>query len=242
MVGNGRPVVFLHGFLESITMWEHLSLSENIQQILIDLPGHGASELQSEELSMASVAKDVKIILDDLNLQEYQIVGHSMGGYVGLELKKIDVRCQKLVLLNSNFWEDTQQKKEDRMRVAKIVQKNKKLFIYEAIPNLFINPMEHNNKITALLGEASLIDAQTIASFSITMSKRQNNLDFVVQNAKDILIIQGKEDAIVSCTKMRELTDSTGIEVIEIDDCGHMGHIEKSEEVNNILKKYLAKG
>ena len=107
VVGNGYPVVFLHGFLESISMWEYLSLSQNNQKILIDLPGHGTSDFTKTTLfSMQSVAKEVKRVIDELNIQEYHLVGHSMGGYIGIELMKIDVRCDKLILLNSNFSED----------------------------------------------------------------------------------------------------------------------------------------
>ena len=45
--GNGYPVVFLHGFLESNSMWDYLSLENlNVQCVLIELPGHGKSILQ----------------------------------------------------------------------------------------------------------------------------------------------------------------------------------------------------
>lgn len=241
VIGNGRPVVFLHGFLESMTMWEHLSFSNNIQQILIDLPGHGASDCNPEELSMASVAKDVKIILDDLDLQEYQIVGHSMGGYVGLELKKIDARCKKLILLHSNFWQDSLQKKNDRLRVSKVVRKNKKIFIYEAIPNLFLNPQKNDKEIKSLIDEAIQIDAEVIAKYSIAMSERNDNTLFIQENKEDVLIVQGAEDAIVSCQKMKVSISIVGMKMIEINDCGHMGHIEKPEEINRILKRHLVK-
>ena len=42
--GSGPAWVFLHGFLESSSMWESLPLDDlPIQQIKIDLPGHGKS-------------------------------------------------------------------------------------------------------------------------------------------------------------------------------------------------------
>jgi pimeloyl-ACP methyl ester carboxylesterase len=44
--GEGKTLVFLHGFLESSTMWDHLPLQElNVHCIFIDLPGHGQSPL-----------------------------------------------------------------------------------------------------------------------------------------------------------------------------------------------------
>ncbi len=238
--GNGYPVVFLHGFLESSSMWSYLSVGKGIQQILIDLPGHGKSELKSENISMVSVANDVLNLLNELKLKEYHLVGHSMGGYVGLELKKVDARCNKLILLHSNFWQDSSEKKIDRLRVAKIVRKNKKLFIYEAIPNLFLHPQKNDSEVRNLIEEAIQIDAEVIAKYSIAMSDRNDNTLFIQENKEDVLIVQGAEDAIVSCQKMKDLTSVIGVQIVEIDNCGHMGHIEKSKKINSILKKNLA--
>lgn len=79
--GQGRPVVFLHGFLESISMWNFLKPFETIQSVLVDLPGHGGSELNEDlELSMTSIAESVVQLLGDLGIVSYDIIGHSMGG------------------------------------------------------------------------------------------------------------------------------------------------------------------
>ena len=55
MFGNGYPVVFLHGFLESMTMWEDLKFEGIWQQVFIDLPGHGGSESMQGSVSMQSM-------------------------------------------------------------------------------------------------------------------------------------------------------------------------------------------
>ena len=41
--GNGYPVVFFHGFLESLSMWEQLNFKDSFRCIEIDFPGHGMS-------------------------------------------------------------------------------------------------------------------------------------------------------------------------------------------------------
>ena len=64
----------------------------NTQNIFIDLPGHGASELSdfSETPSIDFMADEVLKVLNLLTLESYSIIGHSMGGYVGLLLKEKD--------------------------------------------------------------------------------------------------------------------------------------------------------
>lgn len=130
--GKGRTLVFLHGFLESSSMWTFLNINRlYAQNIFIDLPGHGNSALtdNSERPSIEFMAHEVLKVLNFLKIESYSIVGHSMGGYVGLLVKEMDSRCEKVVLINSNFWSDNEQKKKDRLRVAEIVFKAKKVFI-----------------------------------------------------------------------------------------------------------------
>lgn len=63
LVGEGPLTVFLHGFLESSTMWEPLNLTDLPgTKLLIDLPGHGKSPLSdpSEIPSMKFMDEEVK--------------------------------------------------------------------------------------------------------------------------------------------------------------------------------------
>ena len=151
--GIGHPVLFLHGFLESSTMWDFLDLPDSIQKIVVDLPGHGNSLDVSEESTMNYMAELVFDLLVLLNVKQYTIVGHSMGGYVGLELMKRDSNCNKLVLLNSNFWNDSPEKIQNRERVSNVIRTNKSHFLYETIPNLFLNPEKYDYEVKALIDE-----------------------------------------------------------------------------------------
>ena len=237
--GNGHPVVFLHGFLESETMWDYLGFKDNFKMICFDLAGHGKSPLDLKQpLSMSSMANDVKIQLDKLDLESYCVVGHSMGGYVGAELMKMDERCSKLVLLNSNFWEDSEEKRKDRKRVAEVVVKNKDLFLYEAIPNLFAYPEKFNADVKQLIHEARKIASEFIASVSLAMSDRKDNTELVRERKEQILIIQGKEDPIVPKEKMK-CKNTMRLNYVELKKCGHMAHIESSKETVRSLEEFF---
>ncbi len=235
--GNGKRIVFLHGFLESSSMWSHLNLEQlNTQNIYIDLPGHGASELNdfSETPSIDFMADEVLKVLNYLTLKSYSVIGHSMGGYVGLLMKKIDSRCEKVVLLNSNFWEDNEQKKKDRVRVAEIAFKAKKIFIQEAIPNLFAKPENFPTEIFQLKNEASKILPESIAYSALAMRERKDYTEEVKTKPSDYFIIHGMLDRLVDADFLRrQLTSDKNLFIIE--NAGHMAHIEQSENVQDIL-------
>lgn len=238
--GKGRPVVFLHGFLESLTMWDYLPLENlGVQVILIDLPGHGKSYLaENAQPSISYMAEQVRLTLNALKIEEYVVVGHSMGGYVALELAKCDERCKKIVLLNSNFWSDSEAKKKDRLRVAEIVQHIKSLFLNEAIPNLFIDPTAQKDQVVQLIKEANAMDSASIAYASIAMSEREDYSVEVNNQKFDIYVIQGEKDTIVLHEMMNEkLNVKEKMKVIS--ESGHMCHIEAPDQVMEALSIFL---
>lgn len=240
IIGNGYPVVFLHGFLESLEMWNYFNFENNFTCILIDLPGHGNSKFENDSASsMSAMANEVSRIIDLLGIKEFGIVGHSMGGYVGLELLSQDLRAEKMVLLNSNFWDDSDLKKQDRLRVAEIVKKNKNLFLYEAIPNLFSHPEKFNSDVKKLIEDAKKMNAKAISASSIAMSKRKNFKSFLAKIESQLLIIQGESDTIVPYSKMKQELHQFPNISLKVIVGGHMAHIENTLDTQGIIEEFL---
>jgi len=235
------PVVFLHGFLESSTMWEELELPEDRSVLMVDLPGHGGSiHMTDGANSINDMAKAVLEVVDEVGLPDFHIIGHSMGGYVALVMKEIESRVKRVMLLNSNYWTDSPQKVKDRKRVAEIVKTNQAHFIYEVIPNLFLHPEKYHDKVKGLIDEAMKMSPEVIAKASIAMSQRANYTDYVLQHADHFTCVQGESDPIVSAKRMRkELTDSNA-KYVEVAGVGHMAHIEATSIINACVKEFVA--
>ncbi|MEY4974270.1 MAG: hypothetical protein RLZZ55_1058, partial [Bacteroidota bacterium] len=232
----GPAWVFLHGFLESSTMWDYLPLNDlPIQQIRIDLPGHGNSALPDQAPSIAGMAQAVFKVLDSLAIQSFSVVGHSMGAYVGLELS-MHPGFQQLILLNSNCWSDSEQKKQDRLRVAQIVYKAKDIFIREAIPNLFQSPESSKKESAVLIEEAKFMSPEAIAFSALAMRERQDFTSHVNTFPEKFIFIHGIHDRLVS---VEELNAKVLLSEKHYLNCGHMAHMEAKEEVMEIFKIIL---
>lgn len=240
--GTGSPVVFLHGFLEDLTMWERITPNFQQHQIIcIDLPGHGKSPITKNE-TMATMAQKVNDLLESLHVENPIIIGHSMGGYVGLELLKIRSLAH-LVLFYSNFWEDTPEKKHNRTRVIRILELNKEIFIREAIPNLF-NPDTKNQfqtEIEQLIENAISIPNENIIEATKGLRDRIDHAPTINKYAKEITMIHGEKDPIISneelVLNLNRLAHRPHL--ISMPDCGHMGHIEQLDEVLLHLRKII---
>lgn len=84
-----KALVFLHGnsFDSSVFLKQVNAFKEEFRVITIDLPGHGSSE-KLEEYSLPVIAQRVFFVLDSLGLNEFYIIGHSLGGHVAYHLTK----------------------------------------------------------------------------------------------------------------------------------------------------------
>lgn len=237
--GNGRIVLFLHGFLESSTMWIDFINDEfdaNFQSICLDLPGHGKSSLFKEYSNFIEIAQEIKSFLDKQKIVEFDIVGHSLGGYIAIELHKLVPKQSKLILFHSNFWEDDLEKKQNRNRVIDVVQENKELFISQAIPNLFLEKYQKDDFVTRLVDEAKLIKVETIICFSKLMRDRISNEEYIKRLKSNFLFIQGKKDTIIDYHKSKHYLTKLNASFTE---SGHMGHYEERRCEIEILLNFL---
>ncbi len=235
--GNGNPVLFLHGFLEDASMWDAFVSLNNTKVILIDLNGHGLSMLDSElNRSVKNMALQVMDIVQENNWQNAQIIGHSMGGYVGLELMKLNTQFEHLTLLNSHPWDDSDEKKRDRNRVIQLVQLKPKLFISEAIPSLFANQERFQSTIESYIEKAQQMDPAAITWVTAAMRDRTDNSNLLIENPEKFTVIQGEKDALIPAEKMAAFCSQHQVSYMEVPNCGHMIH----EENTAVLKEMIA--
>jgi len=88
VTGHGSPaLVFIHGWMCNQTFWsaqvEEFSQTNTV--ITIDLPGHGLSGMERDGWPLMAFGGDVHMVVEELNLAEVIVIGHSMGGPVALE-------------------------------------------------------------------------------------------------------------------------------------------------------------
>ncbi len=84
--GRGRPVILLHGWLES---WDHWlstmeTLSRHHKTYALDFWGFGESGKQGESFAVHDYIEMVNQFMERLGIEQATVVGHSMGGTVSL--------------------------------------------------------------------------------------------------------------------------------------------------------------
>ena len=110
--GQGQPLVFLHGFTGSTRDWENQTgiMSKRFQTIAVDHRGHGKTSAPTVEdrYAINIFSEDVYGLLTELKAPPCCIIGHSMGGFMALQLT-LDhpelVKALVLVDTSSGEWE-----------------------------------------------------------------------------------------------------------------------------------------
>ncbi len=242
----GYTLVFLHGYLESSEVWEEFAklFDDEYHVVCIDLPGHGKSAIATENQSMEQMAKSVIAVCDELSIPSFHLVGHSMGGYVAMELmQQYPDRLNSAVLLHSHCYADSEEKKKNREREIDLVRNGKKeLIINTSIPKLFgdENLEVFSDAIENSLRIAHQTTGPGIVAALQAMKSRPDRSSTLAQTSLPVLLVGGAKDNLIPFKMMEQMKAlSPTIRLVCLEKSGHMGFIEEKDEAAKELKGFL---
>lgn len=244
--GNGQALVFIHGFCESKDIWKDIQeeLSLNYRVISVDLPGHGLSLMEKEELSMEYFADKVKELLDTMDIPTCVMVGHSLGGYVSLAFaEKYPERLSGFGLFHSTAYEDSEEKKKNRNRTIEFIEKHG----MDAFADSFVAPLfYHGNRenleteIENMKNICRSTDPKAVIATTKAMRDRKERIDILKKIQIPVLFVIGKDDNALPLDKSMEQSSMPAhYQVCLLEKTGHMGMFEKKQESINCLKGFL---
>ena len=250
--GNGKPVVWVHGFGETGDVWKTQVefLKDKLQLIIPDLPGSGQSEI-IDDMSMEGMAEVIKTILDTESPKvpppggfRGALIGHSMGGYITLAFaEKYPGYLHSFGLFHSSAFADSEEKKATRRKgIEFILQHGAFEFLKTSTPNLF-SPVS-GQRFPELIGQfvqsLNNFSPQALVSYYESMIQRPDRTH-VLKNAKvPVLFILGKYDNAVPLQdglKLCHLPEKSYIHILH--ESGHMGMLEEPEKTNRMLEEFL---
>jgi esterase len=100
--GEGKPLVILHGLFGFSDNWQtHAKkFSDYFRVILVDLRNHGHSPW-SDEFSYKLMAEDLHELTEELQINSFILLGHSMGGKVAMHYaQNYENALEKLIVVD----------------------------------------------------------------------------------------------------------------------------------------------
>lgn len=232
---NGPIWVLVHGFLETHSMWTTLveACQATHQFVMIDLPGHGSSDSRGSTCHMWEMAHAVKEILDLEQIDQAHFMGHSMGGYVLLELLDAHAHLfQSIVLLNSTTQADSKKRLLGREQALRLLEQDQDRYVQFAIRGLF-HPDDldrYEEPIKQLISAARKFPAEGISAAIRGMAAREDRTDLLKSFSGIKWAIYGTRDPLIPAQANTEWT-SRALTQNKIFETGHMIWLEEPHEL-----------
>ncbi|MCB9236240.1 MAG: alpha/beta hydrolase [Bacteroidia bacterium] len=240
--GTGEPLVFLHGFCETSEIFELLipDLSKSYRVVCIDLPGHGDTGMIPGMHHLEEVARWLNKVLKALGLVKPALVGHSLGGYIGLAYAEIFPKKLKgICLFHSTAGRDSDSRRDSRNKTLRFVEKHGAYpFIRSFVPSLFASMQ--TEMIERMFEIASHTNKEAILAFTEAMRDRNDRVHVLEGLNIPVLFIIGGHDEFVSKNQSRqEMLKARKGNSCFLESAGHAGFYEAPEKVIKALRGFM---
>ena len=241
-----KCVVLLHGYLESLRVWDDFVglLTDKVRVVAIDIPGHGRSSNIAPVHTMELMADVVAGVLDALQIDKVTLVGHSMGGYISLAFcAAYAERLEGLVLLSSSPNPDTELKRENRRREIALVRAGKKDMLARVAPEAGFAEMNRDSLrryINNLVEQVHITDDEGIVALLGGMIERKDQNEMLRRSRVRQLFIMGTHDGYIPVEAAQEfIAKNPQAKVAWLDKSGRMGFIEEPEACASALLEFV---
>jgi pimeloyl-ACP methyl ester carboxylesterase len=251
-IGEGKPVVLIHGFGEDGVIWENQVnfLKGHFRLIIPDLPGSGRSQLVTNS-NIETYAAILKKLLDIECIQarpkepeQVTMIGHSMGGYITLAFaEKYPQYLNSFGLFHSTAFEDSEEKKQVRAKAIDFIRdKGVNAFLKTSTPGLFTKAFAARfpEKISALVEKGQSFSPDALIQYYKAMIARPDRTAVLKTFLKPILFIMGEYDnAIPLQSSLQQCYLPVQSHVHLLEHSAHMGMWEEQDKSNKLLLNFL---
>ena len=245
-IGEGDPVIILHGLFGSLDNWMTMArkLGDSYNVFLVDQRNHGKSP-HSDEMDYTAMAQDLAEFIDDHNIKNPKLIGHSMGGktiiqYAMMQPEIID----RMIVIDIGF-------KSYPMHHQKILA---------GLNNLDLPTLESRSQAEERIAE--FIDEKAVQFFLLKGLYRKPeggyglkfNLPSLEENMNNILAEINGEPSHVDTLFVRGALSGYIVEddyeqialrflnskIETVENSGHWIHAEQPEQLKSLILDYFS--
>jgi pimeloyl-ACP methyl ester carboxylesterase len=238
--GSGDPaLVFIHGWCCDQSTWgDQIEAFAPKHRILaVDLRGHGQSDKPDQDYDIDGFADDMAWLIQEIGLDRPVLIGHSMGGVTTLNLlrKHPDI-ARAAVFVDAGIIPVSD---EMRVLVDQTIEAMKTpayKAVAENVVKAFLfreeSPPELRDRVAADMATAP----QRVMHTAMKSTMSEENYQPGPMPVPSLFV----KAATLQATEEQIKERYPGMEVVSMDT-GHFNHMEKPEEFNAILTRFLEK-
>jgi pimeloyl-ACP methyl ester carboxylesterase len=242
-VGEGPPLVFVHGAAEDGRVWQPqlAALSDEFTVIAWDEPGAGRSSDVPPAFVLADYANSLAALIEEIGLGPAHVAGLSWGGTVALELYRHHPDLVATLILVDTYagWKGSLPEDEVRARVAGARQMlDAPLERFDpTLPGLFAG--DPPAQFIPLLEEiAGTVRPASLRTQLLVMAEADQR-DLLPRITVPTLLIWGELDARSPLAVARQFEQAIpDTELVVIPDAGHVSNLEQPERFNQAVRAF----
>jgi len=242
-VGKGFPFVFVHGYLGSSEMWNFQKefFSKHYRVIIPALPGFGESHNVKSLDSINKMARQVIDLLDQKNIDKFNLIGHSMGGMIVQEITKlIGDRVNKLICFSTGSIGEIPGRFETIDETREKLKKDGTKVSFSRVPKKWF--VKGDKDKNYFLCKNAVKDVSLEAADNALLAMKNWRGKENLKNIKnETLIIWGDKDTSYNFDQVDTLKKNIKNSRLEIfKDCAHNVHLEQPDQFNNLVQKFIS--
>ena len=242
-VGKGFPFVFVHGYLGSSEMWNFQKefFSKHYRVIIPALPGFGESHNVKSLDSINKMARQIIDLLDQKNIDNFNLIGHSMGGMIVQEITKlIGDRVNKLICFATGSIGEIPGRFETIDETREKLKKDGIEVSFSRVPKKWFVKGDKDKNYYLCKNAVKDVSLETADNALLAMKNWRGK-----ENLKNIknetLIIWGDKDTSYNFDQVDTLKKNIKNSRLEIfKDCAHNVHLEQPDQFNNLVQKFIS--
>ena len=243
-VGKGFPLVFVHGYLGSSEMWNFQKkfFSKHYRLIIPALPGFGESHNVKSLDSINKMAREIIDLLDQKNIDKFNLIGHSMGGMIVQEITKlIGDRVNKLICFATGSIGEIPGRFETIDETREKLKKDGTEFSFSRVPKKWFVKGDKDKNYFLCKNAVKDVSLEAADNALLAMKNWRGKED--LKNIKnETLIIWGDKDTSYNFDQVDTLKKNIKNSRLEIfKDCAHNVHLEQPDQFNNLVKEFISK-
>ena len=242
-VGKGFPFVFVHGYLGSSEMWNFQKefFSKHYRVIIPALPGFGESHNVKSLDSINKMAKEIINLLDQKNIDKFNLIGHSMGGMIVQEITKlIGDRVNKLICFATGSIGEIPGRFETIDETREKLKKDGTEVSFSRVPKKWFVKGDKDKNYYLCKNAVKDVSLETADNALLAMKNWRGKED--LKNIKnETLIIWGDKDSSYNFDQVDTLNKNIKNSRLEIfKDCAHNVHLEQPDQFNILVEEFIS--
>ena len=241
-LGSGTPIVWVHGFPLAASMFESQLQIRGVEHVMPDLPGFGQSRPQGSDITIDGYARMMIDLLDHRGLDRAVFAGFSMGGYICLAAARLaPERFRGLILIDTKETADSDEARKGRYAtIEKVKKEGIAPVVQSMLPKMLTAaaPSATRERVREIMSSAS---KEGVIAALRAMAERSDASAVLATIAVPTLIIVGADDPITPPADSERMARMIrGSRLVRIAGAAHLSNVEKPDEVNREIAKFVS--